>query len=396
MTENLILLIVAFFTVMAMKVITGYDPVQLLLDLFRSLVGWLNGRSVKEREKNETKFGQMTEREKRKSLRYRYHSFINEILLDMGWSSRNISVEGIDTLMITISIFVGLLVWILLGSLILGILIAPVFYATAIAFLFLASRMNHTHRKTALMDAEDIICANMGQGVLTAIESNIDSFDPFVTAPFKQFLDEIYNRNASVEAALHNLNVNCGEQFDLFCDKAITYEKEHRPGMENVFQYNINRNAEIRMLDRECAKAFTAMNRNYLLSILIIFGFFCYTTISYSGVGAFYATGFGKFLLTMYLVLSALVFIYIQFIQSKPFRYGGREVLTDATAAVDFENSTFRRTKQTQWISEKAEPLTKRIELLRKKKPDELTDEELQELETYVAALREQEGGNNQ
>lgn len=41
--------------------------------------------------------------------------------------------------------------------------------------------------------------------------------------------------------------------------------------MENVFQYNINRNAEIRMLDRECAKAFTAMNRNYLLSIIIFF-----------------------------------------------------------------------------------------------------------------------------
>lgn len=229
MTENLILLIVAFCTIMAMKVITGYDPVRLLLDLFRSLVGWLNGRSVKEREKNETKFGQMTEREKRKSLRYRYHSFINEILLDMGWSSRNISVEGVDTLMITISIFVGLLVWILLGSFILGILIAPVFYATAIVFLFLASRMNHTHRKTALMDAEDIICANMGQGVLTAIESNIDSFDPFVTAPFKQLLDEIYNRNASVEAALHNLNVNCGEQFDLFCDKPLHTRRNTGP-----------------------------------------------------------------------------------------------------------------------------------------------------------------------
>ena len=388
MLAKLVLLIVAFMTIMIVRYITDSDPIDLIahhIGLFRD---FLSGRSSKKSEEHRVKFNQMTAREKKKSMKYRSYSFLNEIMLDMGWSSKNITVEGVNTLIVTITYFVGGAIWILMDSFILAIIVAPVFYMTAIAFLFLISRINHTRRKQALMDAEDIICANMGQGVVVAIESNIDSFDPFVKAPFNQFLDEVYNRNASVEVALNNLNTNCGEQMDLFCDKARTFEKERRPGMENVFQYNINRNAEIRVLDRECAKTFTAMNRNYLLSLIIICGFVIYTAVTYEDVALFYGSALGKLFLTLYIVAAAIVFIYIQYIQSKPFRYGQKGLIPDTSAARSYEEATYNRTKQAEWLGDKLEPLAVRARKILLKNKKQVTEEDLRELEAYKEELK--------
>ena len=113
-----------------------------------------------------------------------------------------------------------------------------------------------------------------------------------------------------------------GEQFDDFCEKCKIFERERRPGMEDVFQYNISRNAFVRELDRECDKTFTAMNRNYLASIGIIIGFIIYNMMAYYDIRQFYMSSMGRVLLTLYFTISAIVFIYLQYIQSKPFKYG--------------------------------------------------------------------------
>jgi len=386
--EKIAFLLVACLTVVAVRVITGSGPIEILRYYFGRLVGALSGHSAKIREKNRVALGQMTAKEKKKNKKYRFLSFLSEILLDMGWDGKEITVEGINTLLQAITVFIAGLVWITMNSFLLALVVAPVFYATLVALLFLFSRMNHSRRKQALMDAEDIICVNMGQGTVVAIETNIGSFDPFVVPVFKQFLDEVYNRNASVEAALTSLNANCGEIFDNFCDKAKTYERERRPGMENLFQYNINHNAEIRNLDRECAKAFTAMNRNYLLSLAIIAGFVIYTIVTYDGVAHFYSSGFGRFLITLYAVASAIVFIYIQYIQSKPFIYGTRGVVPDTSAARKYEDETYNRTRQTRWVTDKLEPLADRCRRILQKKHSEVTDEDLEALQRYSDEMR--------
>lgn len=210
----------------------------------------------------------------------------------------------------------------LIQNILLAAVIGFVLYTLLVALLFLVSRMNHTRRKNALMDAEDLLCSAMSNGLITAVEDTIQSMDYSIQPVFKRFLDEIYNRNMDIGTAIDNLNLNCGSQFDLFCDKAKTFERERRPGMETVFQYNISRNSFVRILDRECSKAFQAMNRNYLASLSIIMGFLAYNILSYDKMAEFYFSSFGKLLLSGYFMVSALTFIYIQYIQSKPFRYG--------------------------------------------------------------------------
>jgi hypothetical protein len=172
------------------------------------------------------------------------------------------------------------------------------------------------------MDAEDFLCSSMSLGVVQAIEDNYRMMDKMVQPQFEDFLRSVYDRNMDVFTALDILNSKCGEQFDDFCEKAKVYEREKRPGMEDVFQYNISRNAYIRELDRNCAKIFGQMNKNFLASIGIIFGFIMYNMLAYAEIRQFYLSGIGKALLVFYMLVVAIAFIVIQYIQSKPFKFG--------------------------------------------------------------------------
>lgn len=304
------------------KYVTGYSPLLFLKELCAWVSAKLKGVSGKQYRQNRERFARMNQRQKKESYSYQYHIFLNEILLDMGWHSKYVTVEGLNLLLQTASALTAVVLAALIQNILLAAVIGFVLYTLLVALLFLVSRMNHTRRKNALMDAEDLLCSTMSNGLITAVEDTIQSMDYSIQPVFKRFLDEIYNRNMDIGTAIDNLNLNCGSQFDLFCDKAKTFERERRPGMETVFQYNISRNSFVRILDRECSKAFQAMNRNYLASLSIIVGFLAYNILSYDKMAEFYFSSFGKLLLSGYFMVSALTFIYIQYIQSKPFRYG--------------------------------------------------------------------------
>ena len=300
------------------------SPIGLVLEAWDCLMAFLANRSKKKYKKHEEIFAVMSKKEKQKNLSYRFHSFVNEILLDIGWKTKKITVEGFNTFIFLITSIVTVIFGFYLKSIFLTIFFGCVLFILIYALIFLLSRLSHTQRKIALMDAEDFLCSSMSQGLTQAIEENIEMIDRRVQLPFREYLDSIYNRNMDISKAIDNLNEGCGEQFDDFCEKCKIFERERRPGMEDVFQYNISRNAFVRELDRECSKTFTAMNRNYLASIGIIIGFIVYNMMAYYDIREFYLSPLGRVLLMIYFTISAVVFIYLQYIQSKPFKYGNR------------------------------------------------------------------------
>ena len=64
------------------------------------------------------------------------------------------------------------------------------------------------------------------------------------------------------------------------------------------------------------------MNKNFLASVGIIFGFILYNMMAYAEIRTFYLSGIGKALLVLYLLMVSIAFIAIQYIQSKPFKFG--------------------------------------------------------------------------
>lgn len=319
---KLVIFVCAILALQVIKLISGVGPIELIKQLSEDLLMYLAKRAGKKKLKHEEKFSMMSKKEKLKNSSYKFYSFVNEILLDIGWRDKGITVEGFNTFIDLIVGVLAIVFYLWLKNLFFTAIVSGVIFILMYAVVFLLSRLHHTKRKNALMDAEDFLCSSMSQGIVQAVEDNYKMMDKSIQPIFEDFVRSIYDRNVDVYTAIDTLNEKCGEQFDDFCEKAKAYERERRPGMEDIFQYNIAHNAFVRELDRECSKAFSAMNKNFLMSIGIILGFICYNMLSYADIRHFYFSGFGKALLVFYFVIVALVFVYIQYIQSKPFKYG--------------------------------------------------------------------------
>lgn len=320
--QSVFTIVLIILGISAVYAVTGVSLLTLISDFWGFLMRKLSKKSAKNYEANLSRFSVMSKKQKRESFRYRVYSFINEILLDLGWKNKRITVEGFNMFLLLSTTIIGLAMYIFLRSVFLTVLFSLVVWVLLYAITFLVSRISHVSRKSALMDAEDFLCGSMSQGIVMAVEDNINMIDKSIQPVFKEFISSIYDRNMDVFTALENLNIACGEQFDDFCEKCKAFERERRPGMEDTFQYNIARNAFVRELDRECNKTFAAMNRNYLASLAIIICFIVYNMLAYGSIRDFYLSGFGKLLLTFYFSVSSIAFIIIQYIQSKPFKYG--------------------------------------------------------------------------
>jgi len=319
---KMIIFVCVVLIIQFIKLITGIGPIELVKQLGESFLLYLAKKAGKKRIKNKEKFSIMSRKEKLKDRSYKLYSFINEILLDVGWRNKGITVEGFNMFINVIVGIITIFSYIWLKNLFYTAMVSLVIYVLIYAIVFLLSRIHHTKRKIALMDAEDFLCSSMSQGIVQAIEENYRMMDKIIQPIFEDFVRSIYDRNVDVYTAIDTLNEKCGEQFDDFCEKAKIYERERRPGMEDVFQYNIAKNAFVRELDRECAKTFNAMNKNFLMSIGVILGFIFYNMLAYADIRHFYLSGAGKALLVFYFMVVSIAFIYIQYIQFKPFKYG--------------------------------------------------------------------------
>jgi len=319
---KIVIFVCTILVMQVIKLISGVGPLKLLKQLGDALLVLLAKLANKKRIKNEEKFALLNKKEKRKNKSYKLYAFINEILLDIGWRNKGITVEGFNMFIYLIVAVLSVFAYVWVKNVFLTAVLAVVLLLLIYAATFLVSRIHHTRRKIALMDAEDFLCSSMSKGVTQAIEENYRMMDKLVQPAFEDFVRSVYDRNVDVFTALDTLNEKCGEHFDDFCDKAKVFERERRPGMAEAFQYNIARNAYIRELDRECGKAFGLMNNNFLMSIGVIMGFIFYNMMAYADIREFYLSGPGKALLVFYFVVVAIAFIYIQYIQSKPFKYG--------------------------------------------------------------------------
>jgi ABC-type multidrug transport system fused ATPase/permease subunit len=317
-----IVVITILFLFRIIHVITDVSIFELIKELFNDLISLLSKKTYRNHRKNQERFALMNKEEKEKSKKFALNTSINEILLDLGWKSKNITVEAFNTFILIVSILIGIAIYLNISNLLLTILSSLITMILIYAVTFLLSRINHTRRKIALMDAEDYLCSNMSYGLKQSIEENVSMIDEIVRRPFEEFLISIDDRNIDIYKAIDNLNAACGEQFNDFCDKCKSYEKERRPGMENNFQYNISRNAFIRELDRKCAKSFDKMNKNFFYSIGVILMFVLYNILSYTDMREFYFSAVGKIVLILYFCISSITFIVLQYVQSKPFRYG--------------------------------------------------------------------------
>ena len=218
-----------------------------------------------------------------------------------------------------LSLIVSFLVAALLSNAVLFFLLSPVFFATTLAVLFLLSQISSRKRKKCLLDAQNILCSVMNDGIYTAIASSYKMFDPCVQAPFKRFLTNVDYLNMSVVEAVQKLNADCGSLYDDFCQTVIDFEITRAPGMDQLFSMLIVDNAANLRRDKILTRMSDESNRDFFMSCLILILFNVFNAISTPNGIKFFTSFIGEILVFSLFIAAMVVFTIIQYILAKPF-----------------------------------------------------------------------------
>lgn len=195
---------------------------------------------------------------RQKSVLYKYHYLMNVSIESLGLRNKS----NVQTVAFTVVILSAVLSYILTIGM--SAIVTVLLFATLVVFfhLFLVflSRSMTIKRSIALMDAEDILCTSMEDGIQVSVEKNIKAMHPLVRYMFDELQTDIKIK-VPIGTALDSLNTKAGPQFDSFCQTALNHYRDNDPVALLTFSDNIQRNAKRRI-------AIAKQQENYQKSML--------------------------------------------------------------------------------------------------------------------------------
>lgn len=315
------IVLIAALAYLFCRLLFGVSPIKTLREVLSS--GKVYTKDVAKRIHVSTniQFERMSVEDKHNSKKYRYYSFITDLLFAFDLKDRNITVEGFTIALCIFALVVSFLAAFLLQMVFLFFVLAPVVFTSSLAVLFLISQLNARHKKKCLLDAQNILCAVMGDGIYLAVKSSYKMFDPCVQAPFTRFLTNVDHLNMSVVEAVHKLNEDCGGLYDDFCQTVIDYEVARSPGMDELFSMLIIDNSANLRRDKVLARMSDECNRDFFASCIVLAVFNALLAYSTPGGIEFYTSTAGVIMILGLGVAAMIVFTIIQYILAKPFYY---------------------------------------------------------------------------
>lgn len=319
--EILVFLVVGVSAYFLASAITGFKFSDTIRDTSIFVLESSANFAAKKQSENTAEFGLLSAKKKQNSKRYKYHKFIDELMLDSGWRSKGITAEIFTIFNLLVSVALAAIMYPIMGNLFLVALLCLVFFVLDIAIIFSISRYGARQRIRKLIAAENLICGNISMGVEDAVAQNMDLFDSSIRPVFQTFIDRITLQGFSLARGLAMLSEELGDHSDPLCKRLYIYETDKKPGSENMFRFIMlsNIREEERAAERDFY--FGEMNVNFFVcsGILIVFLLGCIGSMP--AVVTVYASMFGKFILVLFFCLLAGCFIFIQIMQSKRFVY---------------------------------------------------------------------------
>lgn len=323
--KTLIFVGILILSTIFMCMLTHVNLGHVLRDVLRALAKGLAGSSKNYHEDTHQQFERMTLEQKRKSKKYKYYCFVNEMLATFKFNEKGITVEGFTIGIFVILLAVGMILSMLTSKAFLFFLVPILGLPTTIAGIFLASRVGVRHRKQMLLDSMDIICAVMSDGFLKAVKNSLLQFPEAVRPYFEHFVKNVELLNISVPDAIHQLNREIGSLYDEFCDSVIAFEANRAVGMEALFNFYIEENARTLERDRAIKRLSDAVNMDYFASLGAIVLFAVLTSVTLTGGAGLWIKPIGLLVALILVVGALVVFIYIQYLLSKAYIYTERE-----------------------------------------------------------------------
>lgn len=315
--RSITILMIVFACILLLIKISGL-PIVVLIKKFLGIIGKFVGKLVNKREERyhrDIAIGKITE----KRASYKLYNFLSELIIDLNLLQSGITPY--ELLLITcfiVTVVVSVVCKLLFGTYLMAIPMVPIAIVGTFSVMYTRANIAHDARIENVIEAENVICNNIKVGVVVAIRESLDVIPKEVRPYFKDFIDNVEQKNYHVKTALQELNMQLGSIADDFIKKCIVFEMEEEHGIAGMFQDIVEIN-NIRMEMRtEMKRRFEEVKTDFLIGAGMIFAFMVGVLWVYPDVRTWYfTTGWGQVLIALDVLLLIIEFVFITYLRAK-------------------------------------------------------------------------------
>lgn len=281
-------------------------------------IGHKLGYIVHKREKRyqrDVKVGKLDA--KRRSVKI--YRFLNDLIIDLELKKKGSTPYSFLCLVIIASMLISLvLTQTLFANIFMTIVFAPIVFAFIMCVLYTKANIAHDARIEGVIEAENIISNNIKGGVVPAVRNSIDMIPKIVRTEFRDFLDNVEQKNYHISTALMELNNNLGSIADDFIKKCIEFETSEEHGISGMFRDVVEINnvkMEMRMIMK---RKFEEVTTQFITGTLMIFVFLGGTIALLDVVRKFYFTTLaGQLIICADILILVGEFVFITYLRAQ-------------------------------------------------------------------------------
>lgn len=291
--------------------------IQILHNLFFKIIHMV-GKIINKKERayhRDVEIGKITE----KRTSYKLYNFLSELIIDLDLVYSGITPYELLTLTVFLTLLaVGIICQLLFSNIFMIIFLGPICIVGVFAVMYTKANVAHDTRIESVIEAENIICNNIKVGVVVAVRDSLDTLPKSVKPYFKDFVDNVEQKNYHIKTALLELNARLGSVADDFIKKCIVFELEEEHGIAGMFAdiveiNNINMEMRVQMKRR-----FEEVKTDFIIGASGIFAFLGGVIAIFSNVREFYfTTWIGQLILAIDVLLLVLEFVYITYLRAQ-------------------------------------------------------------------------------
>ena len=307
-TVIVILITISLFTLIYIFKIKPKDVLYAVLRFLTRLVGKRISRMESDYERG-VQIGRINDN----SLTVKIHQWLNDLIIDLDLKKKGVTPYELLFFANMASLIISLLMGTLLfGSLVFSVLAYMPLLIAVLCLLYTKANVSHDNRIEDVILAENIISNNIDKGVVVAVKSNLDSMPRSLFNAFRDFIDDVEETNSHIEVALLRLQDNLGSISKDFIQKCITLELEEEVGLVGIFKDVVEVNNIKSELRISMKRKFDAVVADFIVGILMIFGFLGGLFLMYPYIRNLYLTTIvGQIILLIDFILIISEFVII-------------------------------------------------------------------------------------
>jgi len=253
-----------------------------------------------------------------KTRRVKTYRFLNNLIIDLGLKQKGATpYEFLLLCLMGSGVISVLFAQIVFANMWMSIVMYPIFFAVVMCVLYTKANMAHDQRIENVIEAENIICNNIKDGVVVSIKNSVEVIHIDIRGEFKTFIDNIEFKNYHVVTALMELNQQLGSIADDFIKKCIVFETEEEHGVVGMFKDVVEVNNIKTEMRIEMKRKFEQVVTEFIISSTMIFVFLGGVIAFYPAVANFYInTMLGQLILAVDALIMVSEFVYITYLKA--------------------------------------------------------------------------------